>query len=76
VAVEVFMAQLVQELQVQQDLVVEGLVDNPLLEVVQIQEDLMVQLEQQTLVVAVVEELELIHQMVVAEQVVVLEVLV
>ncbi len=70
------MAQLVQELQVQQDLVVEGLVDNPLLEVVQIQEDLMVQLEQQTLVVAVVEELELIHQMVVAEQVVVLEVLV
>ena len=59
VAVQVFMDRLVQELQVKEDLVVEVLVDNPLLEVVQHKEDLMVQLDQIIQVVAVAVELEL-----------------
>ena len=65
VEAEVFMDQSVQELQVKQGPVVEGLVDNPLLEVVQLQEDLMVQLAQLIQVVAVAVELELMHQVVV-----------
>ena len=72
VAEEVIMDQLVQELQVKEDLVVAEMEDNLLVDqqAHQQQEDLMDQMELQTLVVEVVVELELTHQMVVVEQMV------